>query len=123
MLRLDIRRPELAGFVACKENDAPCFLRIAFKHNALPLTFLVEKNCCPLDLPNPTPGVYLRSIAMLSLHYAIKGPQNPSTETILQIFDHVTEGTVAYGFHIAGHMSQLLALCHTNLALPSKYRG
>src|SRR5882762_9265305 len=31
-----IRRPELAGFVARKENYAPGFLRITFKHNALP---------------------------------------------------------------------------------------
>ncbi len=34
MLRLDIGRPELAGFVACEKDDAPGFLRIAFKHNA-----------------------------------------------------------------------------------------
>ena len=34
VLRLDIRRPELAGFVACEKDDAPGFLRIAFKHNA-----------------------------------------------------------------------------------------
>ncbi len=41
MLGLDIRRPELAGLVACEKDDAPGFLRIAFKHNALPLlTFL-----------------------------------------------------------------------------------
>src|SRR5579862_2704187 len=44
MLRLDIRRPELAGFVACEKDDAPGFLRIAFKHNApSPLTFLAGR--------------------------------------------------------------------------------
>jgi hypothetical protein len=32
MLRLYGRRAELAGFVARKENYAPRFLRIAFKH-------------------------------------------------------------------------------------------
>ena len=45
MLGLYIRRPELAGFVACEKDDAPGFLRIAFKHNApSPLTFLAGKN-------------------------------------------------------------------------------
>src|SRR5580658_8016572 len=34
VLSLDIRRPELAGFVACEKNDASGFLRVAFKHNA-----------------------------------------------------------------------------------------
>src|ERR1700722_8012672 len=33
---LYIRRPELAGFIARKKDYAPRFLRIAFKHNALP---------------------------------------------------------------------------------------
>ena len=35
VLRLNIRRPELAGFIARKKDDAPCFFRIAFKHIAL----------------------------------------------------------------------------------------
>jgi hypothetical protein len=34
VLSLYIRRPELAGFVACEKDDAPGFLRVAFKHNA-----------------------------------------------------------------------------------------
>jgi hypothetical protein len=56
-----------------------------------PLTFLAGRTCPP-DLPNPVPDPdYL----LFYRHYAIKGPQNPSTETILQTFDHVTEGTVA----------------------------
>jgi hypothetical protein len=41
VLSLNIGRPELAGFVASEEDDAPGFLRIAFKHNAFPLTFLI----------------------------------------------------------------------------------
>ena len=36
VLGLYIRRPELACFVARKKDDAPGFLRITFKHNALP---------------------------------------------------------------------------------------
>src|SRR2546426_1259996 len=36
VFRLNIRRPELAGLIARKEDDAPGFLRIAFKHIALP---------------------------------------------------------------------------------------
>src|SRR5262252_2426581 len=32
MFRLDIGRPELAGFIPRKENDAPCFLRVTLKH-------------------------------------------------------------------------------------------
>ncbi len=35
VLRLNIRRPELAGFIARKKDDAPCFFRITFKHIAL----------------------------------------------------------------------------------------
>src|ERR1700677_523658 len=36
VLGLDVRRPELACFVARKKDYAPGFLRVAFKHNALP---------------------------------------------------------------------------------------
>src|ERR1700689_5146701 len=36
MLRLNIRRPKLAGFIARKENNASGLLRITFKHIALP---------------------------------------------------------------------------------------
>ena len=60
VLSLDIGRPELAGFVACEKDDAPGFLRIAFKHNALPPDFPGrEKLVRPtyrtrsLILPNP----------------------------------------------------------------------
>src|SRR5258708_688937 len=36
VLRLNIGRPELAGFIARKKDDAPRFFRITFKHKALP---------------------------------------------------------------------------------------
>src|SRR5580704_4041586 len=32
VLRLDVRRTELAGFVPREENDATCFFRVAFEH-------------------------------------------------------------------------------------------
>ncbi len=35
MFRLNIRRPELAGFIAREKDDAPRLLRITFKHMAL----------------------------------------------------------------------------------------
>src|SRR5580704_5561825 len=35
VLRLNIRRPELAGFIAREKDDAPRLLRITFKHMAL----------------------------------------------------------------------------------------
>jgi hypothetical protein len=91
VLRLDIGRPELAGFVACEKDDAPGFLRIAFKHNALPPDFPGRENVV-------RPTYRTRSLILPTLfyrHYAIKGPQNQSTETFFQTFDHVTEGTVA----------------------------
>jgi hypothetical protein len=34
VLRLYVRRTELTGLVARKEDDAPCFLRVPFKHEA-----------------------------------------------------------------------------------------
>src|ERR1700720_1818155 len=37
VLSFDVGRTELAGLIARKEDDAPGFLRIALKHNALPL--------------------------------------------------------------------------------------
>jgi hypothetical protein len=57
-----------------------------------PLTFLVEKNL----LARPTkaepwiPNLY----SSVFLHYAIKRRQNPSPETILQLFHHVTKETL-----------------------------
>src|ERR1044071_5822324 len=49
---LNIRRAELAGFVACEKDDAPGFLRITFKHDALPLAFLVGTLYPPDPLKN-----------------------------------------------------------------------
>src|SRR5882724_10088764 len=51
MLSLDVRRPELAGFVAREKDDAPGFLRIAFKHNALPPDLPGRERT---GLPDPT---------------------------------------------------------------------
>src|SRR5580698_8021452 len=53
VLSLDVRRPELAGFVARKENYAPGFLRITFKHIALPPDLPRREKLRPLDLPQP----------------------------------------------------------------------
>src|SRR5579862_153819 len=75
MLGLNIRRAELASFVACEKDDAPGFLRIAFKHMPFPLTFPAG-NRKP-TLPDHPP------------HYATKGPPNPSPESSS---NHVTEG-------------------------------
>jgi len=67
-----------------------------------------EELCLP-DLPNPvTEPAHL----ILSLHYAIKGPQNQRTETILQTFDHVTEGTVVRS-SLSTSLNQALAHCLT----------
>src|ERR1700733_1086812 len=52
VLGLYIRRPELACFVARKKDDAPGFLRITFKHNALPPEpFWSRRHWLRLDLP------------------------------------------------------------------------
>ena len=61
MLSLDIRRPELAGFVACEKDDAPGFLRVAFKHNALPPDLPGREEAILPGLPNvaPTPDYYI----------------------------------------------------------------
>ena len=57
-----------------------------------PLTFLIEKNFRYPTYPNPVPGGTTLS---LSLHYAIKGAEYPSAETVFPTFNHVTEGTLA----------------------------
>src|SRR5258708_39302187 len=81
MLSLDIRRPELAGFVACEKYDAPRFLRIAFKHNApapgpsWPGRTLLARPAEPRSLPT------LHSYSSPTL--CNQTDENPSTETIL----------------------------------------
>src|SRR5579864_8421279 len=52
-----------------------------------------EEPCLPdppknLSLSYPYPAYIMQCV-----HYAIKGPRNPSAETFHQLFDHVTEGT------------------------------
>src|SRR5713226_8603983 len=84
VLSLNIGRPELAGFVAREEDDAPGFLRITFKHNALPPDVPAEE---ALGLLNPTENLF-RSCSWpesgcCRTHYAIKLPPNPSTQTFL----------------------------------------
>src|SRR5260370_19060669 len=84
MLSLDVRRPELACFVARKEDDAPGFLVITFKHNALPPDVPAEE---ALGLLNPTENLFRSCSCPESgccrTHYAIKLPPNPSTQTFL----------------------------------------
>src|SRR5271157_416872 len=59
VLRLNVRRAELAGLVTRKEDDAPGFLRIAFEHNALPLTFPAEPPSARPTEPEPLVYSYL----------------------------------------------------------------
>ena len=52
VLRLNIRRPELAGFVAREKDDAPCLFRITFEHITLfPLEALVGRLLRSSGLP------------------------------------------------------------------------
>ena len=52
MLGLNIRRAELAGFIPRKKDDAPGFLRVAFKHKPIPPKVSAEKGFPPN--PDPT---------------------------------------------------------------------
>jgi hypothetical protein len=57
-----------------------------------PLTFLVEKNCA-------CPTYQTRSLVQrktIFKYYAINRAENPSSETILQTFDHVTKETIFF---------------------------
>src|SRR5438105_5748664 len=69
MLRLNIRRPELAGFVAREKDDAPGFLRITFKHKTLPRVLETPDRLPPTRIPP-------RTLWPL-LHYAIRVPTIP----------------------------------------------
>src|SRR3984885_1088833 len=55
VLGLYIRRPELACFVARKKDDAPGFLRVTFKHNALPPNFWPRRRERRPTLPKSWP--------------------------------------------------------------------
>src|ERR1700751_2157980 len=69
MLRLNIRRPELAGFIASEKDDAPGFLGITFKHKTLSQVLGKNRSIPPTRTSpgNPWP----------SLYYAIGVPPNP----------------------------------------------
>src|ERR1700694_4640455 len=62
---LNIRRPELAGFVPRKKDYAPGFLRVAFEH--IPIPPEIARSAPPsAKLLTPT------------LNYAFKSPKVPS---------------------------------------------
>src|SRR5580692_8960924 len=72
MLRLDIRRPELAGFIACEKDYAPGFLRIAFKHDALPPDLPGREELCLPDLPKNRSLEQRKAIFMIMQSTALK---------------------------------------------------
>src|SRR5580704_12078351 len=67
MLRLNVRRTELTGFVTREENYAPGFFRVPFKHGTSPRTLweVAPRELCFLTLPHPpvrgSTGTELRS--------------------------------------------------------------
>src|SRR5437588_4564373 len=69
MLCLNIRRPELAGFVAREKDDAPGFLRITFKHKTLPRVLETTDRLSQARIPP-------RTLWPLR-HYAIRVPTIP----------------------------------------------
>src|SRR5208283_2591456 len=86
VLRLYVRRPELACFVARKKDYAPGFLRIAFKHNALPPElFRPRRRLLPLDpYQNPGPLTVLFCVVLpITISLCNQTAMNPSTQTFL----------------------------------------
>src|SRR2546427_12014485 len=85
----------------------------------VPLTFPVEKRSVPTYL-NPEFRMlitFLHTFVTLCNQNAIKGPRNPSTVTLFQLFDHVIEGTPSirsvlksYSFPLH-FISLMFALC------------
>src|SRR6266446_5234526 len=91
VLGLNIRGPELACFVARKENYAPGFLRVTFKHNALPpdtsgprrleaCSILPKSWSVNVHGLNPVPAVHIMQ-------------SNGHQTQVLKRFYNVTEGT------------------------------
>src|SRR5258708_1630921 len=90
MLGLNIRRPELACFVAREKDYASGFLRVTFKHNALPPDASGRKGA-DLARPyrNPAPWMFLACIwSPSSLHYMER-----ARSQALKRFSNVTEET------------------------------
>src|SRR5437773_11223297 len=81
-----MRRTELAGFVARKEDDAPGFLRISFKHKALPLPGLPGGSGRCL---RPQPSEILGPV----VNYAIKVPTVSKPYMAFGYSNVITEGT------------------------------
>src|ERR1700683_2851135 len=88
VLGLYIRRPELACFVARKKDDAPGFLRITFKHNALPPeTFWSRRHWLRLDLPE-SPLDFVDVMHPGACHHSLcnQTATQPSIEGLLQCY-------------------------------------
>src|SRR5579862_175036 len=83
MLSLNIRRPELAGFVARKEDYASGFLRVTFKHMPIPLKLGPRRRLKPAGPIEILTHFSLASGSGYQFHYAIKPPPNPSTQTFM----------------------------------------
>jgi hypothetical protein len=81
MLGLNIRRPKLACFVARKKYYAPGFLRVTFKHDALPPDVPAEEARGPLSpYRNPVPLMFMARIWFPSFSLCNQTATNPSTQ-------------------------------------------
>src|SRR5258708_3942813 len=77
MFGLNVRRTELAGLVPRKEDDAPGFFRVAFKHilNA-PLSSCEGRACGPaLPLPEPHYAINRQTSQSISLSHLTVPPR------------------------------------------------
>src|SRR5438552_17682430 len=79
VLRFNVGRAELAGLITRKEDDAPGFLRITFKHIALPLSSRGEvgQRTRPPFHSNPSSPIPLCNQVINTP--TIKSCQQPST--------------------------------------------
>ena len=88
VLGLNVRRPELAGFVAREKDDSPGLLRITLEHIARPPGPSWPGSMAPDPLmPDPT----ATPLPYSTPHYAIKRLKPKRTNRV-PFFDHVTEG-------------------------------
>src|ERR1700722_9884765 len=79
MFGLDIRRTELAGLIPRKENYAPGFLRITFKHKPIPPEFLRKRHTLR-QTPDPT--------ALLCIYIARSPKRYPPSKNVLLCRNH-----------------------------------